>query len=262
MTSLQATGPSARAPSVITAVSYNIHRCIGVDGRYRPERIASVLEELDADVFGLQEVDTRLGAVMGPNELDVLVERLGFNVAVGPNLTAERGHLGNVLLSRWPIVTSRTLDLTVADREPRGAVDAEIFVAGRTLRLIVTHFGLRASERRRQATDILKAINEAPAEPLILMGDFNEWWGLGPLSRNLRKALGCAAPRSFPSRFPVLPLDRVCSRGLEPLERPRRHASRKARRASDHLPVRAVFALPRRDRGEWSLAGARDAIPL
>ena len=36
--------------------TYNIHRCRGLDGRTRPERIAAVLESIDADIVALQEV--------------------------------------------------------------------------------------------------------------------------------------------------------------------------------------------------------------
>src|SRR5258706_5299496 len=52
--------PGAR-PSLRIA-TYNVHRCRGLDGRTRPERIAAVLSAIDADVVALQEV---VGA--GPN---------------------------------------------------------------------------------------------------------------------------------------------------------------------------------------------------
>ena len=40
----------------LRVATYNIHRCRGIDGRTRPERIASVLRAVDADVVALQEV--------------------------------------------------------------------------------------------------------------------------------------------------------------------------------------------------------------
>jgi endonuclease/exonuclease/phosphatase family metal-dependent hydrolase len=42
--------------------TYNVHRCRGLDGRTRPDRIAAVLRSINADVVALQEV---VGA--GPN---------------------------------------------------------------------------------------------------------------------------------------------------------------------------------------------------
>ncbi|HSL91086.1 MAG TPA: hypothetical protein VK863_00435, partial [Candidatus Limnocylindrales bacterium] len=43
------------------AVSYNIHRCVGMDGRKDPGRVAEVIRELGADIVGLQEVDSKRG---------------------------------------------------------------------------------------------------------------------------------------------------------------------------------------------------------
>ena len=39
------------------AVSCNIHRCVGLDGRQDTGRVAEVIRELGADIVGLQEVD-------------------------------------------------------------------------------------------------------------------------------------------------------------------------------------------------------------
>ena len=41
--------------------SYNIHKCRGLDGVTRPDRIVEVIRELGADVVALQEVDRRFG---------------------------------------------------------------------------------------------------------------------------------------------------------------------------------------------------------
>ncbi|HZM50478.1 MAG TPA: hypothetical protein VFE68_08315, partial [Vicinamibacteria bacterium] len=40
----------------LRVVTYNVHRCRGIDGRLRPDRIVDVLREVDADVAALQEV--------------------------------------------------------------------------------------------------------------------------------------------------------------------------------------------------------------
>ncbi len=76
------------------------------------------------------------------------------------------------------------------------------------------------------------------------MGDLNEWRRSGPVSRGLREALICGrSVASFPSRYPLLPLDRMCSRSLRLAAEPRRHVSRTSRIASDHLPITATFNL-------------------
>jgi len=46
----------------IRVVSYNIHKCRGLDRRISPERIASIIRELNADAVALQEIlDVREG---------------------------------------------------------------------------------------------------------------------------------------------------------------------------------------------------------
>ena len=45
----------------LTFASYNIHKAVGIDGRFDPDRIIAVLRELDADVIALQEADRRFG---------------------------------------------------------------------------------------------------------------------------------------------------------------------------------------------------------
>src|SRR3954467_11126367 len=47
---------SMRKPERLRVATYNIHKCKGLDGRTRPERIARVLAELRADVIALQEI--------------------------------------------------------------------------------------------------------------------------------------------------------------------------------------------------------------
>ena len=57
-----------KANKTLRIVTYNIHKCRGMDARVRPERISAVLAELDADIIALQEV------VRGKKEKDQLVQ--------------------------------------------------------------------------------------------------------------------------------------------------------------------------------------------
>ncbi len=53
---LDAPRASSRHALPLRVVTYNIHRCRGMDRRVRPERIAALLATIDPDIVALQEV--------------------------------------------------------------------------------------------------------------------------------------------------------------------------------------------------------------
>lgn len=235
--------PETEGPTLVVA-TYNIHRCVGVDRRYDPARIAAVLSEIDADVIGLQEVDARR---LGERNLDqwaYLSEATGMHAIVGANVLDHQGRFGNAILTRWPVLSTRLHDLSVPGLEPRGAIDADIRIGGTLVRVIAAHLGLDPWERNAQITRVLNLIGKHPERPTVFMGDLNEWRGRSPRIRRLEHCFeDCAAPRSFHARMPTLRLDRIfVSSGLA-LSRYEVVRTQLTRRASDHLPVRATLAL-------------------
>ncbi|NIR59339.1 MAG: hypothetical protein GWO02_07365 [Gammaproteobacteria bacterium] len=226
------------APRPLAAASYNVHRSIGNDGRQDTDRVAQVLAELEADVIGLQEVDSRSGAGHDSLQLDYLAQRTGLTAIPGPTIQRHDGYFGNALLTRLPVETVRHIDLSVVRREPRGLIDARLRWDAETVRALVTHLGLHARERRDQVRHLLAAVREGPAALVLLIGDVNEWLPLRPTLVPLHRQLGRApAVRSFPSGWPVLSLDRIW---VHPRARAlswSSHRSPLARVASDHLPV-------------------------
>lgn len=225
------------APGGLTLASYNIHRAVGTDGRCMPERIVSVIREIDPDIIGLQEVDWRVPVRKGATEFDILAALPGYTPVAGPNIRDHRGHYGNLLLSRHPVGAVRLVDLSEPGREPRGAIDAEIELPDRRLRVIVTHLGLRVGERRRQAKKLAAALTAIPGHTTVLLGDFNDWL---PTKPTLRPLTGLcrrsASPRSYPAPRPLLALDQILLHGPGSVEAAC-HNSPDARTASDHLPV-------------------------
>ncbi|MGA9521783.1 MAG: endonuclease/exonuclease/phosphatase family protein [Myxococcaceae bacterium] len=234
----------------LTVVSYNIHSGIGTDGRFNLARTAEVLREINADIVALQEVGDYLGRTSSIHHPEELAEMLGMYMAFGPNVVRNGRRYGNAVLSRLPILKSRNYDLSVRSREPRGALRADLDLGGsRTLHVFSLHLGLSMGERRTQENLLLSAdiLRDAVREdPVIVCGDFNYWWN-GPVPSLVRSAVRDAAwllrqaPRTYPSRFPVLRLDRVfVDKGIRPLEMIT-HRSEGAKRASDHLPLVLKF---------------------
>ncbi|WP_347556721.1 endonuclease/exonuclease/phosphatase family protein [Robbsia sp. KACC 23696] len=223
------------SPWPLRIASYNIHGAVGADGRRRPDRIAGVLAEIDADVIALQEVP--MGGHVLPDVLQSLVKATGFHYVEGVTIDTEERRFGNAVLSRYPIIETRAIDLSFGAREPRGAVDADIDCNGHRIRFIATHLGLRAAERRAQVRRLLATFDTRDM-PIVLTGDLNEWFLWGRTLRWLTSHFQRThAPRTFPSRFPVFALDRVWVRPRERLVRVAVHRTALARAASDHLPL-------------------------
>lgn len=224
--------------------SYNIHRCLGNDGRMDASRVAHVIGEIGCDTVGLQEVDNQPGKRHDSMQLDFLAAATGMQALAGHTIVRHEGHFGNALLTRRPVLAVRRHVLSYGSREPRGALDAELDVAGKVVRVIVTHLGLRPAERRYQVQKMLRLLHDVPREQtVVVLGDINEWLPLGRPLRWLHGMLGHApAERSFPVSFPLFALDRVWVRPRHILLAFGVHRSACARVASDHLPVKAIIA--------------------
>lgn len=237
----------------LTIASYNVHRCIGRDGRCDPDRVARVIEELDADIVALQEVDFRYHVRHGDDQLRLLAEATGYESIWGPVLYGSGGQYGNGILTRQPVLAVRGIDLSVPRYQRRGALDVDLDVHGTAMRIIAAHLGLGLNEREIQVQRLLRALGRAEeAQPLILLGDFNEWRPPSAPLRRLHRRFGrTPGVRSFPSRFPVLALDRIWVQPRHALVALDVHNTHRARRASDHLPIRAVIG------GLWQARPAR-----
>jgi endonuclease/exonuclease/phosphatase family metal-dependent hydrolase len=222
-------------PWPLTIATYNIHGGVGTDGRFAPERIVRVLGEMQADIIALQEVP--LGGTEFPNVLTMLKEATGFFAAEGPTYSVAGRRYGNGVLSKYPIVKTRSIDISFGSREPRGALDADIDCHGHPLRVIATHLGLRPAERRQQIRRLLQVF-DTHRMPVILLGDVNEWfvWGR-PLRWLVSHFQAVPAPPTFPSRWPVFALDRIWIRPRHRLVHVEVHATPLARVTSDHLPL-------------------------
>ncbi|MGH7789433.1 MAG: endonuclease/exonuclease/phosphatase family protein [Candidatus Binatia bacterium] len=242
--------------SALTVASYNVHRCIGRDGRHDPGRVAKVLDELKADVIALQEVDFRYHVRQGVDQLQYLAKATGFESVWGPVLYGARGQYGNGLLTRHEVLEVRGIDLSVPRYQRRGALDVDLRVDGRTLRIVAAHLGLGLKERQIQVRRLLTALAAHDGAPLILLGDFNEWRPpSGPLRRLHRRFGRTPGVRSFPSNFPLLALDRIWVQPRQALVALDVHNTSRARRASDHLPIKAVIAGWDTDVDEHDAAG-------
>jgi endonuclease/exonuclease/phosphatase family metal-dependent hydrolase len=243
-------------------VTYNVHKCRGMDRREHPARIVEVLRETEADIIALQEVLSIEGSTRERHQARYLAEELEMNYHIGENRRLHGGAYGNVILSRLPVSDARNYDITWSGRERRGCLRADVPVnAGgkeTLLHVFNIHLGTAFIERRHQARKLIsdEILNDKKLEGArVALGDFNEWTkglatrllGTHLQSADVRHHLKRA--RTYPGVLPFLHLDHIYYDDALELKRLTLHKSRTALVASDHLPLVADFHFKEKDAG-------------
>lgn len=165
-------------------MSFNIASGLTMDGRLDLELTASVIEEAEVDVAGLQEVDQNFSERTNfTDQIKWLAKRLGMHAAFGPNLTANPADArwpihayGNALLSRHPITSYHNHLLkkgeTGIESEQRGLIEAAIKINGVSIAFFNTHLSLNKKQLELNVEELLEIIRKSDI-PAILTGDFN-----------------------------------------------------------------------------------------
>ncbi len=238
----------------LKVVSYNIHKCIGgVDRRYEPERTAEVLRNLEADVLLLQEVDHDVPRSNRDRQVDLLGELVGMRYrAWYPNVDVRGGGTyGNAILSRYPLIETTNIDLSIRFKKKRSVLHGVIRVRhddiDRTVHVYNMHLGLARFERRIQLRKFVDSHPFATLHhdtPVVVGGDLNDvYGGLGELLEPAGFRGIERRPLTFPAWGPLRALDAIFVRGSVDFLGLSRCESDLARRASDHRPLVAEVRL-------------------
>lgn len=254
------------ASGTFRIATYNIHKCRGIDMKFAPQRVISVLQELDADIVCLQEVVNIPDSASVPwaTESDAagnVFDQAGqiarafpeYTCAFGENRPFRNGMYGNMTLTRLPIARWKNFDVSRRGRERRGILETELKVGGpANLHVFNVHLGTGHMERRYQGRLLVHgSILERPdvKGPRLIIGDFNEWTR-GLTTRLLRKNFqtfrprhAAQFPRTYPGMLPLLSLDHCYYEPPLRLEGTRLWRTRTALIASDHLPLVADFSI-------------------
>ncbi len=240
---------SPRSPDLRVA-TYNVHKCRGLDGRVRPDRIAKVIRELGADVVALQEVLSVAGGRPEDDQPRFLARQLGLDISFGAVRRHRGGRYGNLILSALPLGPGRLYDLSVAGREERGCLRVDVRLGGGTmLHVFNVHLGTSIAERREQGPRLLEAVIRTSTDlagPRVLLGDFNDWRSLlvSLLAAHLRGVdlrAHLGSRRTYPGLLPLFNLDHIYYDERLELTGLRLHRTATALVASDHLPLVADF---------------------
>jgi endonuclease/exonuclease/phosphatase family metal-dependent hydrolase len=253
--------PPSAAGAQFKVMTYNIHSCIGIDGKIRPERIVSVIRSCGADVIALQEVDANRQRSRGHEQARRIADALAMSHHYYAVSDWNGEQYGLAIISRFPLEHVQSGHLTPVDHahrsEARGALWVKLTTPAGVVNVVNTHFGLRREERLRQ-TEILLSdgwLGQIPAaEPIILCGDLNAG-PKSPVCRAFGRRLvdvACVAtnhrPRAtFISTMPVRRLDYIFASEHFTVNAVHSPRTPTVKLASDHLPVCAELKLALRE---------------
>lgn len=242
----------------LTVMTVNTHKGFTTFNRkfILPE-LRDAVRKVGADVVFLQEVlgthekhDKKLD---GAPHYEFMADSIWPEFAYGRNSVYPKGHHGNAVMSKFPIVYYQNHDVSIAGPEKRGLLHCVLRIPGHEIDVhaICVHLGLAEAHRQQQLELLCEIVHtEVPdAAPLIVAGDFNDWrrrahemlWREAGLKEVFVTAYGESA-KTFPARFPLLSLDRIYVRNASvhlPVVLPRRPWSH----LSDHAPLAAEIHL-------------------
>jgi endonuclease/exonuclease/phosphatase family metal-dependent hydrolase len=238
-------------PSRLRVMSYNVHSCIGMDGRVSPRRIARVIAEQSPDLVALQELDHGRLRSRGENQASAIAQILGYHVTFLATVTRGAERYGHAVLSRWPIRTVKVAELPTRSfsiwPEPRGALWSRVFLGNIPINVVTTHLGLSSSERLAQMQTLLGPDWLGPVldtQAIVLCGDFNLPPGTAPYRLAADRlhdvaSDGSEALHTFISSRPFARIDHIFVSSHFTTESVSVIRNYLTRVSSDHLPLLA-----------------------
>ena len=237
-----------------TLLTLNIHHGFSaLNRRFILAELREAVRTVSADVVCLQEVlgaheplSRRHAGWPAAPHYEFIADTLWPQYAYGRNAVFPEGHHGNAVLSKFPIARFLNHDVSVENAEGRGMLWCVLDVPGQAeqIHVVCVHLGLRESHRRHQLESLCRLMEkEIPVDaPLIVAGDFNDWRQQADrilshcaLREVFVSATGRPA-RTFPARWPLLPLDRIYVRNMH-VKRALVLAGRPWSHLSDHTPL-------------------------
>ncbi len=179
-------------PVQLRVLSYNIHYGVGMDSKKDLKRIADVINRLNPDIVGLQEVaDSNMTSTISQ-----LTDMIGIFGASTEKETPNLYHLldipvpmsqlfyGDAILSKYPFRYLGNLSIPSASSSRYEAMCVDVNFSKKygeetIIRFITTHFDyletIGSEYARKAAIEVIEAafINDSIDIPYILTGDLN-----------------------------------------------------------------------------------------
>ena len=246
---------------IFKVLTYNIHKGFSAGNRrFVLHRIRDALLEVNSDLIFLQELlgehivhEQRVLDWPVMPQFEFLADSVWSHQAYGKNAIYDAGHHGNAILSKFPLESWQNINLSTFKKASRSLLHGLVRLPDSNIgiHVICIHFCLLAFERRRQLRVLREFIDtQIPKDaPIVVAGDFNDWTQRA--ERHLCSELGLQEvfqtlegrhARTFPAHFPMLPMDRIYYRGLQPVSC-QRLIDHPWQSLSDHAPLSASFAV-------------------
>ncbi len=227
----------------LRVASYNIRKSVGRDFKRDPMRVLKVMENLNADIIALQEVDRRFGSKESSISRQMFVDHSRFGLVEFSVRPQSVGWHGNAILLGKDIDILDRNKLTLPGLEPRGAIVVDLAKDSTALRVIGLHLGLFKRDRKKQLAEITGFLESLTPLPTVIMGDFNEWSRRERNLGALQQGFSVHSPgHSFPSSKPMAKLDKIAISPELLMTDKGVHHCKDSKMASDHLPVWADIA--------------------
>lgn len=232
-------------------LTYNVHRCVGVDRQLDVARIVAVIAEYEPDIVCLQELDVGRARTGHVDQARTIADGLSMSVHFNAAMRVEAELYGDAILTPHPERLIKVGPLPtlkgVPGLEPRGALWAAIDLGAARVNVVTTHLGLVPREQRLQAKALVGPDwlgHPDCVGPTILTGDFNATSITRPYQTLVRRLddaqtrLGLKPTlKTFPSSFPAIRIDHCFVSPHIRVTAARAPFSPLARMASDHLPL-------------------------
>lgn len=157
-------GPSSS--TALRVLSFNVQRAKD----FSLDDIANVINTINPDVVGLQEIDVGTVRSSGVDQLAELKKLTGLEGAFGKAIDYDGGEYGVAMLSRYP-PSAITLNALPGEGEQRVLLQANISAGDKVWSIGVTHLGLTETARLEQVAEIEQLMRGK--QNRILMGDMN-----------------------------------------------------------------------------------------
>ncbi len=253
--------PDGQGGLTFRVLTVNVHKGFNFfNRRFILHDLREAVREVSADMVFLQEVlgthakhSLRFADWPATPQYEFLADTIWSDFAYGRNAVYPHGHHGNAVLSKFPIVRYENRDISISGPERRGLLHCVIKAPDSwgDIHAVCVHLGLQERHRMQQLELLCRLVQQEipPDAPVVVAGDFNDWrrraGNVLDRCAGLQEVFAHANGRlakTFPSWYPLLPLDRIYVRGARTL-RPVHLGRRPWTSLSDHAPLAAEVAL-------------------